>query len=226
MSELRQKYIFVGAVVLAFLAATLNVHFILSFGVSVSHVTGDISRLAQVFVDSNLKYSKEIIQAFLSIIGFLSGAILSGFLLHGRTFAFKRPYGKAIIVMGLVMFVVCFLEGRHTYTAVFLAALVCGAQNAMSTFYRGLIVRTTHLTGILTDVGQMIGMRISGAKIEKWKVYCQVSVLLVFFAGVYCGALLHLKFPKQETFLIASAYLLVGITWYLGKKFFLRNLKA
>lgn len=225
MSELRQKYIFAGAVVLAFLAATLNVHFILSFGVSVSHVTGDISKLAQVFVDPNQKYSRDIIQSFLSILGFLSGAILSGILLHGRTFTIKRLYGKAILAMGLLLIIVFFLESRYPYAAVYLAALVCGSQNAMSTLYRGLIVRTTHLTGILTDVGQMIGMGLCGAYIEKWKVYCQIAVMLVFFAGVCFGAVLHVNFPDFELLFIALAYIVVGCTWYLGKKFFLKSIK-
>jgi uncharacterized membrane protein YoaK (UPF0700 family) len=66
-----------------------------------------------------------------------------------------------------------------------------GAQNAMTTFFSGAIVRTTHVTGSLTDIGietAALFLRRSGMKCghKTWKL----EVLLCFVAGFFAGALI------------------------------------
>ena len=42
------------------------------------------------------------------------------------------------------------------------AAFACGLQNALTTSYSGAVVRTTHLSGIITDIGNVLGMACRG----------------------------------------------------------------
>jgi len=70
-----------------------------------------------------------------------------------------------------------------------LVAYAMGAQNAMTTFFSGAIVRTTHVTGSLTDIGietAALFLRRSGMKCghKTWKL----EVLLCFVAGFFAGA--------------------------------------
>ena len=72
-----------------------------------------------------------------------------------------------------------------------LVAYAMGAQNAMTTFFSGAIVRTTHVTGSLTDIGietAALFLRRSGMKCghKTWKL----EVLLCFVAGFFAGALI------------------------------------
>jgi|GEM_PF-5134493 len=42
----------------------------------------------------------------------------------------------------------------------------CGFQNALATHY-GLVLRTTHVTGLLTDLGTNLGMRLRGHRYSR-----------------------------------------------------------
>jgi uncharacterized membrane protein YoaK (UPF0700 family) len=46
--------------------------------------------------------------------------------------------------------------------ATFWASAACGLQNAMVSTYSGAIIRTTHITGTVTDLGAMIGQYLRG----------------------------------------------------------------
>jgi uncharacterized membrane protein YoaK (UPF0700 family) len=48
-------------------------------------------------------------------------------------------------------------RGHKAHHSVYMLAIACGMQNAMTTRYSGAVLRTTHLTGMVTDVGLLIG---------------------------------------------------------------------
>merc|ERR1711981_773115 len=54
-----------------------------------------------------------------------------------------------------------FLAAEGHWTAKFLAAAACGLQNAMTTHWGGAVTRTTHVTGLFTDVGLLLGRLLS-----------------------------------------------------------------
>ncbi len=62
------------------------------------------------------------------------------------------------------------------------ASAACGLQNAMATTYSGAIVRSTHLTGIFTDLGLMLGGKLRGNPVDKRKL----MLFFTDFVGVYC----------------------------------------
>ena len=51
----------------------------------------------------------------------------------------------------------------------YLASAACGLQNALVTNYSGATIRTTHVTGIFTDLGLMIGARLRGRPFDRRK---------------------------------------------------------
>jgi uncharacterized membrane protein YoaK (UPF0700 family) len=107
--------------------------------------------------------------------------------------------------------------------ACFLAAWACGMQNALATRYRGLVLRTTHITGLLTDLGQLLGMRLRGHPIEPWKITTPLLLALAFTLGSMGGALLNLKWHLPVTLLCGYAYLGGGLGWSLLKRLQLRR---
>ena len=54
-------------------------------------------------------------------------------------------------------------------SSVYLAAMAMGMQNGMATTYSGAVVRTTHMTGIVTDIGLLVG-RIAGRYVRGWSI--------------------------------------------------------
>ncbi len=74
------------------------------------------------------------------------------------------------------------------------AAFACGIQNGMASSYYGLIIRTTHVTGIVTDLGVILGQRIRGHPVEGWKPLLLAGLLIGFLLGGIAGQLMLTAF--------------------------------
>jgi uncharacterized membrane protein YoaK (UPF0700 family) len=128
-------------------------------------------------------------QVVLSIVaGFLLGAIVSGVIIGGRKLVPGRRYGVALLVEGMVLAGGALLLRHGEPLGITLAALACGIQNAMASSYYGLVIRTTHVTGIVTDIGVMLGHWLRHRHIRVWKLFLLGSILVGFFAGGIVGA--------------------------------------
>lgn len=52
-----------------------------------------------------------------------------------------------------------------------------GLQNAMVSHYKGTIIRTTHLSGVLTDLGLALGYIARGLKVENRRIILHLLIL-------------------------------------------------
>ena len=52
-----------------------------------------------------------------------------------------------------------------------------GVENGLFISYKGVVVRTSHITGSLTDMGVYIGHCIKGKTEDKWKVFFCLFIL-------------------------------------------------
>merc|ERR1712151_184982 len=128
--------------------------------------------------------------------------------------------------MGLVI-TTCLHEHK---VAIYVAAAACGLQNGMATHWGGAVVRTTHVTGLFTDVGLLLGRLLSifcrkrcGAIFDDFdkafveddlsKLSVLLSIAASFLIGIFVGAHLH-KGMKDWTFLFpASITGTAGVTY-------------
>src|SRR5690606_38149958 len=122
--------------------------------------------------------------------GFFCGALLSGVVLRDTLFRMRRRYGALLLVESALLFVSTLLALKGFKSAVPVAAMACGLLNAMASSYRGQTLRTTHVTGIVADLGVLLGNRLRGRQIRSWKFALLLSVLVAFFVGGLAGALL------------------------------------
>lgn len=190
--------------VLAFQAGMLNIGGLLACHSFVSHVTG----FATLF---GLELNRAHFWAASGMLAvplfFLLGAMMSGFLVDLRLQLRKKP--KYHIVFG-VLFVLLFFvviggfnhvfggfgawhETTGDYTLLALLCLACGVQNGTITLVSRSVVRTTHLTGVTTDLG--IGLvRVLNrgrlgevAESEVKANYMRVGIILCFILGSAFG---------------------------------------
>lgn len=210
-------WVLAGGCLLATLAAAVNADFMLRLGVSVSHLTGDLTRITSETVKSGGLWSPEAAVLCLSVLGFIGGAATSGFFIHHPNVELSRPYGRSVIAVGALLTLAHLTAFRSMPGACFLAAWACGMQNALATRFRGLVLRTTHITGLLTDLGQLIGMRLRGHPIELWKITTPLLLALAFALGSMGGALLNLRGRLPVTLLCGGLYLAGGLAWSLFK---------
>lgn len=149
---------------LAFQGGFVNVAGFLTVHLFVSHVTGLSGHAAIAIKDYDFHSA---LSFFMVPLFFLLGSFLSGFLVAVRRSRNQRPdYSRVIVLLSLIYGIIAFLGSQSllgTFGEPFnnlrdfllLAALSfnCGAQNALLTHYSHSIVRTTHLTGLTTDLG-------------------------------------------------------------------------
>lgn len=149
---------------MAFQAGILNMGGFMACHRFVSHVTG----FATFFgYEVNQPNSDHAIGMLAVPLFFLFGAMLSGFLVDLRLKTHKKP--KYYITFGLIFLlslIVYFggvtgyfgefgepLAYSRDYLLLALLCLICGIQNGTITTVSKSVVRTTHLTGITTDLG-------------------------------------------------------------------------
>lgn len=206
-----RPWVFAGAVSLAGLAGFVNVVVLGVFHVPVSHMSGAVSRLS---TDVALADRGDLGAILSIVLGFLAGATFSGALIGGRRLVPGRRYGAALVVEGAVLALATLLLDRGAAAGVALAALACGIQNAMASSYYGLVLRTTHVTGIVTDVGVMIGHWLRHRRFHPWKFFLLLSILLGFFAGGVAGAIASARVGVRALGLGSAGCLAAGVLYW------------
>jgi hypothetical protein len=72
--QAKPGWVLLSGCILAFLAAAVNVDFMLKLGVSVSHLTGDLTRITSEAVHADGHWSGAAFVLCLSLTGFVGGA--------------------------------------------------------------------------------------------------------------------------------------------------------
>lgn len=203
-----RSWVFFGAALLSLIAGYVNVVMLGFFAVPVSHMSGAVSHLGVVLTDVG---PKDILLVASIVIGFFIGALVSGAILRDTLFRMRRRYGAMLLIEGALLLVTMFLALKGLKVAVPIAAMACGLQNAMASSYRGLTLRTTHVTGIVTDLGALLGNRLQGRQIKSWKFGLLLSVLIAFFVGGVGGALFLSLFGMWALGVASGLCLISGV---------------
>jgi uncharacterized membrane protein YoaK (UPF0700 family) len=142
---------------LAFIGGYVNSAGFVLIGTFTSHVTGNVGRFAHEVASGQ---SVGAITALSWILSFFGGAFAASMTVESDFFGDRaRAYGVAVVfeLALLVAFATVFdLAPADRAPVRAEALLLCGAmgmQNSLVTRLSGAVVRTTHLTGVVTDLG-------------------------------------------------------------------------
>ncbi len=191
---------------LAFQGGLLNVAGFLGVGRFVSHVTG----FATLFGVEAANQNWVVALGMMTVpVFFLIGTVFSGWFIERRVIKEEAPNYKMVFgVLILTIFLVLILghkgffgpfhETLYTFGSflyLFFLAFICGTQNAVISSYSNRIIRTTHLTGLTTDLG--IGLvriwtyRKHASKNRELKtIYIVLGIIVFFVLGSFLGAIL------------------------------------
>jgi uncharacterized membrane protein YoaK (UPF0700 family) len=176
-------------------------------------MTGLTSRLAQGIAEAD----PAAIAIVAAVMGsFVAGAALSGILLPNSALQWGHRYGIALAIEGSLLTAAACLAPYHSNPALCIAAFACGLQNAMASHFSGSTVRTTHLSGMFTDLGLALGHHLRGHPVDSLRTRLSLTTITGFLAGGILGVpLFHhlgtttLFIPAAMAYLLAALYLLL-----------------
>lgn len=201
---------------LCFLGGYINAICIVKYSYTVSHFTGHISKAAINMIGGNFL---EVLKIISIVFAFIFGTTISGYLVEDREFNLKRRYGYSSIILGAGLLLL-YIFAYDSWIFFYYLPFMIGVENGLFVSYKGVVVRTSHITGSLTDAGVYIGHYLKGKKEDKWKIYFCVFTILSFMAGGFFGIEAYNLFDR-EAFLIASfGYLIVGLEYFVIRQRF------
>eukprot|EP01113_Clastostelium_recurvatum_P028708 TRINITY_DN3468_c0_g1_i1.p1 TRINITY_DN3468_c0_g1~~TRINITY_DN3468_c0_g1_i1.p1 ORF type:complete len:310 (+),score=69.98 TRINITY_DN3468_c0_g1_i1:95-1024(+) len=216
----------VGGALMAVHSGFINACFLVEgLSMAVSYMTGTVARIGIAAVSN--EYDRAL-WSFCLVSSFMTGSLITGFLVGTEKFKMRPAYGIVLIIEStLLILASVVLENteKERFTDIkawkylyMLPALACGMQNAMCTTFSGAVIRTTHMTGISTDIGIIIGQYLrryfgfSHKKdVEVWKLFVFIPLWIGFLVGGALGTVLIKSFGLEFYALLIPATTL-GIT--------------
>ncbi|TYB77217.1 YoaK family protein [Bizionia myxarmorum] len=207
------------ATVLSFVAGVVNVTGFLAFSQLTTNVTG---HFALFITDvANFEFWSGTI-FLLYIVSFLFGSFASSFLIeqykaNKKLNVFVIPaLIECLILIGIALFSNIF-QIDYPNLIICLLLFIMGMQNSFVTKISNTIVRTTHLTGLFTDLGIELSQLLfpethKNRRQIKETIKLRVYIICFFFFGGIIGGFLYSGLDlKLNTLLFAACILLVSL---------------
>jgi len=184
---------------LAFVAGATDVGGFFAVRHYTSHMSGVISALASNFAQGS---GWLVLIGIISVLSFFLGSFLTTlFVRWARTRELQCEFALPLIAEAMLLLLFGysgrdFSGSRAVLATVLVLCLAMGLQNALITKLSNAVIRTTHLTGMVTDIGIAVGRIASmgwnsgdpAVESEIDSLRLLSSLIALFFAGGVAGA--------------------------------------
>jgi uncharacterized membrane protein YoaK (UPF0700 family) len=198
---------------LSFIAGIVNIAGVLSVATLTTNVTGHFAYFAEEVSLKN--YSKAITFLFF-ILFFLIGAFVCNTLIEITSIVKPRiAHAFPMLIEVLVLLVIGIGYVNQQEYIAYLLLFAMGIQNALVTQISQSVVRTTHLTGLFTDLGIEISQLFFYRKpTEKSRlrrsIFLRLSIIFFFFLGCILGGFFYEEY-KLKILLFAALSLTIAL---------------
>ncbi|WP_343674741.1 YoaK family protein [Chitinophaga sp.] len=202
------------AVLLCLTAGFVNASGFLGFSVLTTNITGHAALLAVKLTEGDLRAVRMVT---LWLILFLSGAFCSSLYIskagRDKPHSYTVPIMVEIVILCLVGYFGYTFDNSVVKTEYFAGSLLfaMGMQNALVSVVSGSVVRTTHLTGMFTDLGIDLAAALSKypATLHK-RIVLRCIIIIFFLLGGVIGGFAFVKF-RFHSFYIAAGILIIAM---------------
>lgn len=210
--------------VLCFVAGATNAGGFLAVGQYTSHMSGMVSSVADNLI---LNQWGLVISGIAAVLAFLAGAITTAWMVN---WAMRRhlhsAYGRPLLLEALLLLVFgLFGAAIDRYdsplvpTTMLVLCFIMGLQNAVITKISNAEIRTTHITGLVTDLGIELGKltyinrltreNLVHANVQRLRLL--IALISAFFIGGVAGAWGFKSFGYIATLPLSA--ILVAMVW-------------
>lgn len=207
------------ASILSFVAGIVNITGVLSVKVLTTNVTGHFAFFSEDL--SNRNYGIAFVYLFF-ILSFLVGAFVSNLLIETVSrvkpqisYAFPMVI-EIVILIAIGLFENCSdLSNTNGQIIACLLLFAMGLQNSLVTKVSQSVVRTTHLTGLFTDLGIELSQLFFYRKTSEFKqlsksIYLKLAIIGCFFLGCLAGGFVY-RSLEIRTLVLASVFLIIAL---------------
>ena len=203
----------------------------------VSHHTGTVTWLGRWIGMGEWFYTLCYV---IILSSFIAGAAIPGFFLEQKDFQPTRLYGLLMIVVGALIFVteilfdfagelhsldnysfnLNFYTSFYQQLGVYISSFAMGIQNGLCTQLTNAVVRTTHVTGLSTDVGMVLGRWSAGhSTAQPWRLCVLLPILFGFIGGAALGTWVYKALAADALFLAGLYATSFGFSWIFFRIF-------
>jgi uncharacterized membrane protein YoaK (UPF0700 family) len=196
-----QNNIRLGAT-LCFVAGATNAGGFLAVGEYTSHMSGIVSSVADNLVLGQIALA---LAGLASLLSFIGGAMTTAWMVNwGLRRNLQSAYGRPLLLEAALLLLfglfgtgINFFAGLFVPLTVLVLCFIMGLQNAVITKISHAEIRTTHVTGLVTDLGIELGKlfyinRMTRDKLvmaNRHKLRIHVTLIGSFFVGGLMGAI-------------------------------------
>lgn len=212
------------ATFLSFVAGMVNVGSILSIQRFTTNVTGHFA----VFIEELLRPNYTLAITFsLFVLCFFLGSFSSNLMVEIiKRYNFTYQYTLPVVIETILVFIAgsafTFYTPSNPDYIGFILLYAMGLQNSLVTKVSKSVVRTSHLTGLFTDLGiEVSNLFFIKNKYRRTKIKLSIQlrlriIICFFLGGLTCGIIYsHLQL---KTLWIASTILVITIIFDVIKK--------
>ncbi len=211
--------------VLAFVAGAINAGGYMAVHRYTSHMSGIVSSIADDLVLGNIVLA---LSGMISLVAFILGAATTAVLINwARRKNLHSEFAASLMLESSLLLLFALLGANldaHPQSlvpsAVLMLCFIMGLQNAILTKISKAEIRTTHMTGVVTDLGIELGRLVywnksnearpdQFVKADREKLVIHAFILCLFFLGGVVGALSFSQFGFIAT--IPFAILLLSM---------------
>lgn len=211
--------------ILAFVAGAINAGGFLAVQQYTSHVTGIVSAVADNLALGQLGL---VVDGIIAVLTFMLGAMCSAILVNfARRKAMASEYALPLLLESVL--ILCFgllgarmaaYEGLLVPFTVVLLCFIMGLQNAVVTKLSGSVIRTTHMTGVVTDLGIELGKLVywntdrnspNFVRADRERMMVLGLLFLAFLLGGVSGAFGFKQFGYGFTIPIAVLLAIISV---------------
>ena len=188
-------------VTLCFVAGATNAGGFLAVGQYTSHMSGIVSSVADNLVLGQVSLA---LAGLAAVLAFISGAMTTAWMVNwGLRRNLQSAYGRPLLLEALLLLVFgLFGAGINVWAGFFapltvlLLCFIMGLQNAVITKISHAEIRTTHMTGLITDMGIELGKlfyinrltRENKVMANRQRLAIHFKLVGSFFIGALTGA--------------------------------------
>ena len=187
----------------AFVAGVTNVAGVIAFLAFTTNMTGHFANLARNVIERNLP---QVIVFIIWLFLFFAGAFTANFLVRWQSHKSTYRANVAPIILEIVILLFVAYYGSNHYAGdltekqIITGALILamGLQNGLVSNISGGLIKTSHLTGVFTDLGadfaELLYPNAEKSPLLKNRMFIRLTILGFYFGGALAGGYFFEKY--------------------------------